>query len=97
MNQSMPDIKLAKKAWTEIYAATAGLGFPVALGTPLSLQNKTKAPIQIIERDTMPAQNTRDGLILLPMQKATVLPGSLGVWIISRQVDGAVFVQEVPR
>lgn len=99
MNQSIPDVPLPKKAWVEIYAATAALGAPYALavGTPITVQNKTKGPILLIESEKAPAPNNRSGLVLQSMEKATVLAGSLGVWMVSRQVDGAVFVQEIPK
>ena len=90
MAQTIPDI-IATKDWQSVNALTG-----IDIGKPINLQTKGAYHRVITALGTQPAADSRDGLMLTPMErKTTIAAGSLEVWVRTVSGNCRIFVEEV--
>lgn len=78
MANTIPDIRLSKTAYTDLYAMT---GIPK--GTPITVQNKNTTAVYVQIKPTAPIPTSTDGYLLI--QNETCMATDVGtstVWAI---------------
>lgn len=90
MAGSLPDIMIPQFKWTNVYQASG-----IAVGRPISIQNKSTGDILVFESKDAPDQNSRDGDLLAPKERTRSRAGSPGVWVMSRFAEGRAFIQDL--
>jgi len=86
MADTIPDIRITRTAYTDVYAVTG-----ITRGTGLLIQNKTSTGLYVQVKNTQPLPNSVDGFLLMSNETCVVDGHSLTkVWIIGA---GAVCVQ----
>ncbi len=81
---TIPNIKLTKGVWTNVYTSTS-----LPVGTKIGIQNLSSYPIHIQYTATTPT--TDDGFVVLPYGYMTVPANVAGCYVISTQ-DSAGYV-----
>lgn len=84
---TIPDVPLAKAGYKDLYEAT---GIPV--GTSVTIQNKSIAPVFLQNTDTQPTANSMDGFLLGSMEMISLTGTITGLWAIG---DGRVSVEVI--
>lgn len=88
MANTLPDIRLSKTAYVDIYTLT---GIPK--GTSLLIQNKNTNAVYVQVRETQPAAASLDGFLLVQNQFCYVTSvGSSSVWASG---SGLILVQAI--
>lgn len=89
MADTLPDVQVPNTDWIDVFNATG-----IAVGTALTIQNKSSSEIIAFESATKPAYPaTGDGVQVLPFSKCgefyTLSSGSNGLWMTSLEWDNA--------
>lgn len=86
MADTIPDIRMSRTAYIDVYAATK-----IPKGTQLLIQNKSTTGVYIQIRPTAPLPTSTDGYLLMANETCEVSSSTIsGVWIIGA---GALSVQ----
>lgn len=86
MADTIPDIRMSRTAYIDVYAATK-----IPKGTQLLIQNKSTTGVYIQIRPTTPLANSTDGYLLMANESCEVASSNIsGVWVSGA---GALSVQ----
>lgn len=87
------DVLLPVGQWVDLRAASAAKGADWTIDTPIIVQNKTRTPVYLISRDTLPEPGSREGGVLT-FARSSPFGAGQGAYALCLNASGAVFVQE---
>lgn len=90
------DVLLPVGQWVDIRAACIAKGANWTDQTAILVQNKTRTPVYLISRDSMPAPGSREGGVVT-FARSSPFGAGQGAYALSLFASGAVFVQEDPN